>query len=217
LLCNAYFANDSLPGFPSEYYDLANWKLQIPGPREIKNLTDYSSGYFYLAADTAICFELNAAEKGATKNSHYVRSELRHVINWAASSKHFLSATIKVSADLPSYQVTVMQIHGITKENENAPPLLRIAVVNNDLYAYLKSDSTGTKTEKHLLLSNVSSQYFSAVIKIENAVLSIVINGKEYLRKELGYWKYMNYFKLGCYPQQQEGNFKVFVKGISVL
>ena len=215
-LCKLLSGNNNLAESPSKYYDLLNWKLQIPGPKEIKNLGGYTSNYFYLAKDTSICFDLDASEKGTTKNAHFVRSELRHLLNWETNSKHFLSSKTKITCDLPNYQVTVMQIHGITRNNDDAPPLLRIALVNGDLYSYLKSDSTGYKTKKQLLTTNLYNQYFITLIKIENSTLSIIVNGKECSREELFYWNYLNYFKLGCYPQEKKGNFKIYVKSFSV-
>jgi len=35
-------------------------------------------------------------------------------------------------------KVTVLQIHGITDQGDNAPPLLRVAVDNGDVYAHIK-------------------------------------------------------------------------------
>jgi hypothetical protein len=52
---------DTIP--PSHFFALTGWKLQIPGPAEIKSLAGYSSHYFYLAADTSVCFSLDASEK----------------------------------------------------------------------------------------------------------------------------------------------------------
>ena len=165
------FGDSNLPEPPSKYYDLTNWKLQIPGPKEIKHLNEYNSNYFHLDADTSICFELDASESGPTKNAHFVRSELRHLLNWEINSNHFLSSKTKISCDSPEYKVTIMQIHGINRDNTDAPPLLRIALVNGNLYSYLKSDTTGNKTEKNLLQSNLYNQYFTTAIKINNSIL----------------------------------------------
>lgn len=202
--------SDSLP--PSHIFNLLNWKLQIPGPIEIKTLKNYTSSYFYLNSDSSICFDLNAAEKGHTKNSEFVRSELRHLLNWGIEEDHHLSATIKISCNLNEYQVTVVQIHGITALGENAPPLLRIAMVNEDLYAFLKTDSAGNNTERTLLRSGVKNDYFKLDIKNKGRILKIYIDGKECLNKRLDYWKFNNYYKLGCYPQVKTGNFKIYIR-----
>jgi len=44
--------------------DLSSWKLQIPGPKEIKDLQGYSSDYFEKTPDGWIVFHIDAAEKG---------------------------------------------------------------------------------------------------------------------------------------------------------
>ena len=206
--------SDSIP--PSHIFNLSNWKLQIPGPIEIKKLKNYASSYFYLNSDSSICFDLNAEEKGHTKNSKFVRSELRHLLNWSIEEDHHLSATIKISCTIDEYQVTVAQIHGITSLNENAPPLLRIAMVHEDLYAFLKTDSAGNNTERTLLRSGVKNDYFKLDIKNKGRILKIYIDGKECLNKRLDYWKYNNYYKLGCYPQVKKGNFKIYIRSFEV-
>src|SRR5215475_6869879 len=43
---------------PSTVFDLRQWKLQIPGPKEIKNLKGYSSEYFHLNAEQEMRFYL---------------------------------------------------------------------------------------------------------------------------------------------------------------
>jgi hypothetical protein len=215
-LFNTTAGKHTAPDPPSKYFDLNGWKLQIPGPKEVKDLTGYSSNYFYLADDKSMLFDLNAAETGTTKNAHFVRSELRHLLNWETGSTHSLSSTTRVTCDMPAYKVTVLQIHGIQENKDDAPPLLRIAVINGDLYSFLKSDNSGDNTEKKMLLANVQDKYFSTAIHVEKNVLTITVNGKVCLSKELSYWNYLNYFKLGCYPQVTEGNFKIYVKEFSV-
>ena len=56
LLCAArLLAADATP---STVFDLQQWKLQIPGPKEIKDLKNYSSEYFYLNKAKEMCFHL---------------------------------------------------------------------------------------------------------------------------------------------------------------
>ena len=200
---------------PSKYFDFKGWKLQIPGPLDVKALNNYTNSHFYLAADTTLCFNLDAAEQGHTENTHYVRSELRHELNWPTNSKHEISARVKVTTNLTDYQVTVVQIHGITVDNENAPPLLRVAMFNGDVYAYLKSDAEGKKTDKILLASDMNQKYFDVKVKMDNSHLRVYINGRECMHKQLYYWNFNNYFKLGCYPQGVEGLFKIYFKSFS--
>ncbi len=200
----------------SKYFILQNWKLQVPGPTEIKDLINYSSSYFYLDADTSICLQLDASEKGHTRNSEFVRCELRHLSNWGIGENHWLSALIKLNSDISEYQVTVMQIHGITVLQENAPPLLRIALVNGDLYAFLKSDSAGNRTEKILLKTSVSNSWFHVSIQNEGRYLDISVDNRPCLHRNIDYWKFKNYFKLGCYPQIKTGKLKMNIKSFEV-
>ena len=201
---------------PSKYFDFKGWKLQIPGPLDVKELNNYTNSHFFLASDTTLCFNLNAAEQGHTENTHYVRSELRHELNWATDTKHEILARVKVTTNQTNYQVTVVQIHGITLDNQNAPPLLRIAMFNGDVYAYLKSDVSGVKTEKILLASDIKEKYFDVKVKMEDSHLRVSINGRESLHKQLYYWNFNNYFKLGCYPQGVQGVFKIYFKSFWV-
>ena len=71
-LARTSLAADTAP--PSNAFDLRPWKLQVPGPLEIKQLAGYSSPYFFLNKNREMVFHLDAAEKGTTTNAHYVRS-----------------------------------------------------------------------------------------------------------------------------------------------
>ena len=216
LLVSSLINKINIQETPSNYHDLKGWKLQIPGPSEVKDLKGYTSDFFHLDADKSISFDLDASETGTTSNAIYVRSELRHLANWETNTKHSLSTQTKVSCDIPDYKVTVMQVHGINRNNSDAPVLLRVALVKGDLYAFFKSDNSGVKTDKQLLQANVGNQYFKTEIQIEASKLSIKVNGKECFKKDVSYWTYLNYFKIGCYPQQNTGKFKINIKDITV-
>ena len=99
-------------GIPASAFNLHGWKLQIPGPKECKDISKYSSDYFHLNKNKEMCFKLDAAEEGATPNAHYVRSELRHLPNWKVSEDRALSGEIRVISHLDPDKVTVLQIHG---------------------------------------------------------------------------------------------------------
>ena len=148
LVYGSAWAADSAP---ASIFELHNWKLQIPGPVEVKKLTGYSSDYFHLNAAKEMCFCLDAAEKGTTGHAHYVRSELRHLPNWKTDSTHSLSGEFRVTSKLTPDKVTALQIHGITEQGEDAPPLLRIAVNKGDLVAIIKTDTEGDKVETVVL------------------------------------------------------------------
>jgi hypothetical protein len=199
---------------PSSPIDLSVWKLQIPGPKEIKDLKNYSSDHFERTLQGWIIFHLDCAEKGHTPNTHYVRSELRHLPNWDTNSIHILSGIINVDSTANPDKVTVLQIHGITDAGDNAPPLLRIAVDNGDIYAHIKRDNSGDTTDHIKMLPSIGKKDFECTVKIENKHMIISVNGVEKVNKDLSFWKYPNYFKAGCYPQALKGKVHVTFKAL---
>ena len=156
-----------------------------------------------------MCFWVDCSETGHTKNTQYIRSELRHLENWSISGNKKLTATIHVQSKANPDKVTVMQIHGITDSNENAPPLLRIALNNGDLYAFLKTNNYGNKTESVLLYKGINEQKFTCSITVKDKHIIIGVNGKEKLNRDFSFWEYKNYFKAGCYPQSHSGTVTV--------
>lgn len=200
---------------PSSVFDLSHWKLTMPGPKEIKKLQNYSSGYFDLNADREMGFHLNAAEKGATPNAHYVRSELRHLPNWWPSESHSLSAEVRVVSHLKPDKVTVVQIHGITPEGGDVPPLLRIAVENGDLFAIIKTTDAGDVNDKTLLVKGLGEKFVQIDVAVKEDTMQIRINGEEKVKRSLAFWKHPNYFKAGCYPQATEGTVDVMFRRLT--
>ena len=207
-------AADTAP--PAGAFDLRQWKLQIPGPFEIKQLAGYSSPYFFLSKSREMVFHLDAAEKGPTPNTKYVRSELRHLPNWHINEPHSLSAEVKVISHLDPDKVTVMQIHGIQDDGSDAPPLLRIALNHGDLVAMIKPDNEGERTDSIPLKKGVGANWFKVEIAVKSRSLVITVDGQQKLTHSLAYWKYPNYFKAGCYPQAVQGTADVFFRKLSV-
>ena len=199
---------------PAQTFDLRAWKLQVPGPLEIKDLRTYSSGYFFLNESKEMVFALDAAEKGTTPNTKYVRSELRHLANWTVDGNHTLTAEVRVVSHLQPDKLTVLQIHGITPDGDNAPPLLRIAVNHGDLYAAVKPDNSGDKTEMVLLKAGLKTGYAKIAIVVKSGQLHIAVDGQEKLVRDLSYWKFSNYFKAGLYPQATKGTAQVFFRSL---
>jgi len=212
LLLGAIRASGADTAPPSQAFDLHAWKLQVPGPLEFKDLHNFSSGYFFLNSAREMCFSLDAGEKGATANAHYVRSELRHNPNWSMEGSHTLSGEMRVESHLQPDKVTVLQIHGVTSQGENAPPLLRIALNEGDLYAALKSDAAGDKTDMILLKPGVKTGFVKVDVIVNSRQLRILVDGEEKLARDLSYWKFSNYFKAGCYPQATQGTVQVFFR-----
>jgi hypothetical protein len=212
ILFSSYTASYALA--PSSAYTLKGWKLQIPGPIDIDNLVNYSSGYFFLNNDGLLEFSLDASEKGFTPHAKFVRSELRYNDNWKLPCNKELSAELEADSLLIPDKVTVMQIHGITASGSDAPPLLRIAVNNGSLYAFLMN--AGGKADEIHLLDNAGKTFFSVDILVNGYNLSVSVNGKTVFERDISYWNYFNYFKIGCYPQANEGKVDVIVKSFSV-
>ena len=209
------YCYDTIP--PARLFMLTDWKLQLPGPEEIKQIPEnYFSHYFYGTVDSVVCFQLDAAEKGHTANSEFVRSELRHRKDWAITSSHSLSAKIRVEAKAEANKVTVLQIHGINPDHSNAPPLLRIAFNDHSLYAFIKTDITGANTEKIFLQQFFDSNYIAISILTNNGTLKIYTDNQLRVERDLHFWSYLNYFKIGCYPQVKSGFFKVLCKDVNV-
>jgi len=204
---------------PSSLFDLREWKITLPGPKEIKDLEGYSSDYFYLNAQKEMCFHLDASEKGTTPTAKYVRSELRHLPNWGIGESRSLSAEVRATSSLDPNKVTVVQIHGITEDKRDAPPLLRIALQSGDLYAMLKTTSQNEKKspeEKILLREGLGGDFVKIDVVVEGGQLSISIDGEEKVRRDLGFWKFLNYFKAGCYPQATQGIADVVFRRLTV-
>lgn len=222
----AVFCTGAFPGVsdvraqaPSTAFDLHDWKITLPGPKEIKDLEGYSSDYFYLNADKEMCFHLDASEKGTTPTAKYVRSELRHLPNWKADESRALSAEVRATSSLKPDKVTVVQIHGITEDKKDAPPLLRIALQDGDLWALLKTTNQNEKNspeEKILLRSDLGGSFVKIDVRVEGGQLSIAIDGEEKVRRDLGFWNFLSYFKAGCYPQATEGVADVVFRRLSV-
>lgn len=202
-------------GAPAGAFDLRKWKLQIPGPVEIKVLQNYSSDYFHLTAAREMCFQLDAGEKGTTTNAHFVRSELRHNLDWSTGEAHSMSGEFRVKSSLTPDKVTALQIHGITDQGGDAPPLLRIAVTNGDLVAFVKTDNDGEQTENVPLKKQVKDGWVKVDVVVKNRQLKISVDHQVKFQRSLAFWKFKNYFKAGCYPQATQGKAEVFFRKLS--
>ena len=201
---------------PSTRFALDTWKLQLPGPVEIKELKDYVSPYFYLTSEGFMHFHLDASEKGTTPNATHVRNELRNLLNWKITEDHTLSAVIRVQCNLSDFKVTIMQIKCLTEQDVSAPPFLRLAIEGKNLYAHLKESVSSNKATKYLLKADADRVFLSITVKVKDKKLVIVVDDLEVLSKDVSYWVLNNHFKMGCYPQQSEGVFDIDVKKINV-
>ncbi|MGB7088360.1 MAG: polysaccharide lyase family 7 protein [Phormidesmis sp.] len=203
---------------PDGHFDLRGWKLQIPGPKEVKNLGRYSSEYFYLDSSEHMCFWVDCSETGYTTNSDYVRSELRHLGEWSVndSAPKVLSAQVSVNSHANPDKVTVLQVHSTNSNGRSIPPLLRIALNHGSLRAFVKTDNSGNRTESIVLDSNVSGQAINCAIEVHDGRLIISINGTEKVNRDISFWQHPSYFKAGCYPQSNRGTVTAKFSHLSV-
>ena len=214
LLLFACGARGGATNAPSARFDLRQWKLQIPGPKDVKALDGYASGYFFLTADNELCFRLDASEKGATPNAAYVRSELRHLPEWDVKGAHSLSGEFRVASALTPDKVTALQIHGIAPDGGSAPPLVRIAVNAGHLVAALKTDSGGKKNETIQLVRQLGPRFVKVDVAVRDGRLTVSVDGERKLDRDLSYWPHRNYFKAGCYPQATQGTAEVIFRSL---
>ncbi len=200
---------------PAGTFDLKQWKLQIPGPLEVKQLAGYADAYFFLNKNREMVFKLDAAEKGATTNARYVRSELRHLPVWRVTESHTMSAEVRAESHLDPDKLTVLQIHGIQEDGSDAPPLLRVTLNGGDLVAMTKSDNEGERTETTLLKKGAGANWMKIEITVKKSQLTTTVDGQQRLSQNIAFWKYPNCFKAGCYPQSVQGTAEVSFRKLS--
>lgn len=195
---------------PSESFSLESWKFESPTGANIKELSGFSSKYFYLTEDNLMCFDIDS-NNTSTKS---LNNEIRHLSNWYINSNHYLEASMKVTASPKLYKLVVAQVYGMNESNIDIAPLLRIMIENGNLYAHIKKNKQNN--EIVLLKENVVDNFFTIKIETENKNLSIKIDGEKVLNRSVEFWDYKNYFKLGAFPQAKIGDFRVFIRNLSV-
>ena len=123
-----------------------------------------------------------------------------------------MSGEFRVVSKLTPDKVTALQIHGITEQGEDAPPLLRIAVNKGDLVAIIKIDTEGDKVETVVLRKQLGAGFVKVGIVVKNQQLTIAVDNAPKLARSLAFWKFSNYFKAGCYPQATQGTAEVMFR-----
>jgi len=107
LYCNISKISPEEKNDPANKFNLKEWKLQIPGPKDILNLENDSSQYFYLNKNTVMVFWVDCSEKGTTKNIVYVRSELRYLLNWKIDENCKRTAILRIILNLYPNKITI--------------------------------------------------------------------------------------------------------------
>jgi hypothetical protein len=198
-----------------EPISLAGWKLQIPGPREIKALEGYRDRFFEVIEGGRLRFWIDASLEGPTASARYVRCELRHLTGWPViGAKKQLFARLRVQSKLSPAQVTVLQIHA---EGPASLPLVRIALVDGRLTAWVKSDASGERTERITLGSLPGSASFSLSVLVEAGLLSICYEQNTPVVRDVRFWNRPCYFKAGLYPQARLGEATAVFEQLQVM
>lgn len=198
-------------------YDLAKFhavldssKLQYPEstPRacDAGEFAGFSCNGFNLMDDAYIHFQINSAEG--------LRSELRHLPEWPASSATQRSITARMMILQPDpllvQQFTFLQVHTKDFLGNQDGPLLRVLWLpsrdgNNDwLWACIRT-SLDPKANTFFPLQPRPEGFFDIEVRVVNSSLSILIDGsypnQVFNNYDLTYWDSIqsNYFKAGAY------------------
>ena len=126
-----------------------------------------------------------------------------------------MSAEVRVISHLKPDKVTVLQIHGITEDNGDAPPLLRIAMQKGDLVAVIKTTQDGDKNDTLILKKGVRESFVKVDVSVHAGQLKIAVDHQEKVNRSLSFWAFPNYFKTGCYPQAKEGTVEVIFRKLN--
>ena len=202
---------------PSSAFELRGWKLQLPGPREIRDLDGYSTDDFRLDAAGRIVFSLDAPAPGPTANSRFVRNELRHLTEWATTGpEHRLDVTVEVDSSFHPDIVTVAQIHGIGGAREHRPPLLRVVWQGDRIVAVAKTGNQSERDERVVLRTGTAHGPTHITITTGDGRLGVAVDDEPALEREVSWWPWKNYFKTGCYPQARTGRGTVRLSRLTV-
>lgn len=217
-------ANPLYPAVPArsssasarDLVDLSGWNLQIPGGASMTTIDSAAllAGYgsrFLTVSGSWVLLSLDAAESGFSTNAHYARAELRHAQNWGPESEHRLRVTIRAQEFGTDAGFTVAQIHKIPTTGDTSPTL-RIEIRQGAIRAVIKDDG---KYETVALAPYTRGDSFDLGISAHQRTLIIDLDGKEACRRTLSVWPAQSYFKTGCYPQSNEGFFRVYLKNLS--
>ena len=209
---------------PSHLISEKEWKLQFPGGTKMaeqKLLGGYASRYYSLYCDEDgtewIHFALDGADSGHSKNTRYVRSELRHVENWNLLNRRSMSYTFRANASQAQSSYTVGQIHILPDDSVipgETSPLLRLEIVKNQFRAKIKDYADG-HYETIILCGYKDGSEKRVAVETVGENLSVFVDGEKKFTRRV-FCPFKNYFKVGIYPQQTHGLFDVFVKDLVV-
>jgi hypothetical protein len=206
--------------YPSDYFDLTNWKITLPIPdekgraREIKQLRNFASPYFFYTDEGAMAFRA-PTDGTTTKNSKYARSELRERMYgedaaWTLERGGILTATLKIdkapmTIDGVKGRMVIGQIHGEDDE------LVRLYWDREEIYFYNDKSSDDNKEHRFELVDALGNtprvkmgRTFSyRIVALEDVLkVSVTIDGRDYhsVTPINDFWQSQKlYFKAGVY------------------
>jgi hypothetical protein len=203
---------------PGANFDLTRFTLQLPlsdgnnGVQQIKDLSTYTSDYFYTAPDGAMTFWCPVT--GAhTMNTHYPRTELRENAvggDWAISGTHSMTASFKVTKTPSSKGTIIGQVHG--NATDGTSEVLKLEwLTTNEIIASVEDNNSAAQADKSLG-TYAPNALLTYSIKLQNSQLTVSIIDAKGATKTVtssytaSRWtKDSYYFKLGDYVQLDTG------------
>jgi hypothetical protein len=202
---------------PGANFDLSGFTLQLPladgnSVQQIKDLSVYTSDYFYTAPDGAMTFWCPVT--GAhTPNTHYPRTELRENAvggDWAISGTHSMSASFKVTKTPSSKGTIIGQVHG--NATDGTSEILKLEwLTTNEIVASVEDNNSASQSDKGMGTYALDT-LLTYTIKLENSQLTVSIIDAKGATKTVtssynaSRWtKDSYYFKLGDYVQLDTG------------
>lgn len=165
--------------YPSDLFNYAQWKITYPDGEEVKDLYQEENEYYYVNEDKngIVFFAPVRSDNGTTKNSSYIRSELRERtedgksdIYWTTDGTH-VAYVKQAITHLPMVKphLVATQIHGNKDDGIDDAMVLRLE-------------------EEHLFLSfNGGKLHDDVTVKTDytlgtvHEVIFEVIDGKHYV------------------------------------
>jgi len=221
--------------YPSDLFNYEQWKITYPDGDEVKDLYKEENEYFYVNEDkNGIVFYAPVRDSnGTTKNSHYIRSELRERtedgdsdIYWTTDGTH-VAYVKQAITHLPIVKphLVATQIHGNKDDGIDDAMVLRLE--EEKLFLSFNGgklhDDVTIKTDYKLgtvhevifeVINGKHRVYYSedgglnAAYQSGNAYKYLVKDGSKDYVMDLDYDK--SYFKIGNYTQSnadKEGDY----------
>ena len=165
--------------YPSDLFNYEQWKITYPDGEEVKNLYQEENEYFYVNDDKngIVFYAPVRSDNGTTKNSSYIRSELRERtedgdsdIYWTTEGKHVVYVKQAIT-HLPIVKphLVATQIHGNKDDGIDDAMVLRL----EEEHLFLSFN--GGKLHDHV---TVKTDYKLGTM---HEVIFEVIDGKHYV------------------------------------